>query len=233
MDAPLMFDERFYAFRSGLQSWVTAPSTEVADDLLVVRAGVRNRWQTKRGPVDNRRIIDWIVLDANISWFPNEDRDNFGEQLGLADFDFRWHVGDRLTLVSDGYFDFFDDGLQTISVGGFLTRPPRGSVYVGFRSIEGPLSSNVLSASYSYWMSPKWVSTLGATVDFGPTGNIGQRFSLTRIGESLLVTVGMNVDESKNNFGVNLMVEPRFLTSSRVAHSRGVDIPPAGYYGLE
>ena len=161
------FDERFYALRTGLQNWVTSPSTEIADDLMAVRLGAEQRWQTKRGPPDNRHIIDWITLDTNITFFPNANRDNFGQTAGLFDYDFRWHVGDRLTLVSDGIFDFFDQGQKIVTVGGFLTRPPRGSLYVGFRILEGPIDSKVLALSYTYWMSPKWVSSFGTSIDFG------------------------------------------------------------------
>ena len=59
---PMQFDERFYALRDGLQDWVTSPSTEIADDLTALRFGVEQRWQTKRGPPDDRHIIDWITL---------------------------------------------------------------------------------------------------------------------------------------------------------------------------
>ena len=99
-------------------------------------AGVEQRWQTKRGPADDRHIIDWITLDTNVTFFPDPNRDNFGQPVGLLDYDFRWHVGDRLTLVSDAIFDFFNQGQKIVSVGGFLTRPPRGSLYVGFRILK-------------------------------------------------------------------------------------------------
>ena len=56
-------------------------------------------------------------------------------------------------------------------------------------------------------------------------GNIGNSFTVTRIGESLLVSVGFNIDESKDNTGVNCAVQlGQFL---------GPAIPPAGLYGLE
>ena len=42
------FDERFYALRTGLQDWVTSPSTEIAGDLMALRLGADQRWQTKR-----------------------------------------------------------------------------------------------------------------------------------------------------------------------------------------
>jgi hypothetical protein len=232
-DIPLKFDERVFALRSGMQSWVTAPSTEIADDLVRTRIGLRQRWQTKRGLPGQERIIDWIVFDVEGVFFAEPDRDNFGQQLGLADYVFRWHLGDRLTLLSDGFADFFGDGLRTFTVGSVIRRPERGNLYLGYRSIEGPISSNILSGSVAYRMSEKWILTAGAAIDLSETGNIGQSFALTRIGESMLARVGFHVDESRGNVGVNLAIEPRFLPRNRLGRVGGVQIPPAGAYGLE
>jgi hypothetical protein len=230
---PPQFDERFYAVRSGLAGWVTSPATEIAEDLLALRLGVRQRWQTKRGMPGRERIIDWVTLDTHAVFFPEDDRDNFGEVLGLVDYDFRWHVGDRVTLLSQGYFDFFNDGAKVVSVGGFLSRPPRGSLYAGIHVLEGPFSNTVLSTSYTYRMSEKWVSSAGMSIDLGSQGNIGQRFSVTRIGESFLVSAGVNVDASRGNVGAHLAIEPRFLPKTRLGRAGGARIPVAGAYGLE
>ncbi|OHB76689.1 MAG: hypothetical protein A2W31_03075 [Planctomycetes bacterium RBG_16_64_10] len=230
---PPQFDPRFYALRTGLAGWVTAPVAEIADDLTAVRMGMRHRWQTKRGRPDARQILDWVTFDTNAVWFPDPDRDNFGADVGLVDYDLRWHAGDRLTLASDGGFDFFADGLRTVSLGGFLARPPRGSAYLGYRIFSGPFSSNVLNASYAYWMSPKWVSVLGTSIAFGSQGNVGQRFSVTRIGESLLVTLGFDYDASKDAVGVQFLVEPRFLPRTQLGALPGLQIPAAGAFGLE
>lgn len=230
---PLKFDERRFALRTGMQSWVTAPSKVIADDLSVVKLGVRQRWQTKRGLPGQERIVDWIVLDLEGSVFPDADRDNFGQQLGLLDYDFRWHIGDRFTLLSDGYADLFGEALRTFSLGGLITRPERGTLYLGMRSIEGPISSNIFNGSVSYRMSEKWILTAGTSVDFGEAGNIGQNLSVTRIGESALVRIGFNADRSRDNVGVTFAIEPRFLASSRLGRVGGVQIPPAGAYGLE
>ena len=230
---PPMFDDRFFAFRYGLQSWVTSPSTEIADDLLIWRSGIRQRWQTKRGFRGREQIIDWITLDMNGTLFPKPGRDNFGEDVGLLDYDFRWHVGDRLTLLSDGYFDVFSNGLRMVTMGAFLSRPPRGKIFVGFRSLEGPITSSVVATSLSYQMSPKWITRFGSSVDLSATGNIGQNLSFTRIGESFLVTAGFHVDVSRSNVGARLMIEPRFLPSSKTGRVGGVRIPPVGAFGLE
>ncbi len=230
---PRRFDERFYALRTGLGGWVTSPSTEVAGDMTALRMGMRHRWQTKRGMPGRRRILDWIVLDANATLFPKQDRDNFGESLGLLDYAFRWHVGDRLTFVSDGLFDFFRDGQQIVTLGGFLARPPRGSLYLGLRILEGPVQNHVFSFSYSYQMSPKWLSSFGTSVDFGDDGNIGQRFTITRIGESLLLSAGFTVDAIRDNVGVQFAVEPRFLPRNRLGGAGGGRVPLAGMFGLK
>ncbi|MBL7044202.1 MAG: LPS-assembly protein LptD [Pirellulaceae bacterium] len=229
---PVEFDERYYALRTGMQSWVTAPSTEIADDLTVIQAGVRQRWQTKRGFPGQERIIDWIVFDLEGSFFPNPDRDNFGEEVGLLKYDFRWHVGDRFTVLSDGFADVFHDGLRTFSLGGMLSRPFRGNVYAGFRSIEGPISSNIFSAAVNYRMSEKWIMNAGGAIDLGATGNIGERITFTRIGESILLRVGFNVDHSRGNVGVAFAIEPRFLSGS-LGQVGGVPISPVGAFGVE
>lgn len=230
---PIQFDERFYAVRTGIAGNVTSPVTEIAEDLTLLRLGMQQRLQTKRGLPGQRRIIDWVTMDTNLSFFPNKDRDNFGEPVGLLDYDLRWHVGDRVTLVSDGTFDFFTAGQQIVSVGGFLNRPPRGNLYLGFYYLEGPFSSQVLSASYSYRMSPKWVSSFGTSVDVGGNGNIGQFLALTRIGESFLTSFGFTSDASKDNIGVTLAIEPRFLPQTRLGRAGGAEVARVGLDRLE
>ena len=227
------FDQRFFAFRSGMQNWVTSPTTEIADDLTALRLGMRHRWQTKRGGAGRQHIVDWLTIDSNITYFPDPDRDNFGQDVGLLDYDVRWHLGDRFTVVSDGFADFFGDGLRTVSGGVILNRPTKGNAYIGVRSITGPIESNALLASYSYRMSEKWISSAGAAFDFTDNGNIGQSLSITRIGESLLVTTGVNVDSSKDNVGFIFAIEPRFLPKLNLTSRTGIEVPPAGAFGVE
>ena len=230
---PFRFDPRSFAFRSLLQRNVSSPSTEVADDLLAISLGVNQRWQTKRGVPGNQRIIDWITLDVGATIFPKTERDNFGAPLGALNYDFRFHVGDRVSILSDGYFDFFGQGLRTGSIGVLATRPEVGNIYVGFRSIEGPISSNVVSSNYTYRMSDKWIVSAGSSFDLGPAGNLGQRLVFTRIGESFLMNFGINSDVSRKSVGFVFGLQPRFYTQSRATVLGGVPLPPVGARGLE
>ena len=225
------FDERFYAVRRGIMDWVTGP-TEIADDLTVVRLGLDQRWQTKRGISGQEHILDWITLDANMEIFPSPEQ-NFNQTAGMFDYDFHWFAGDRLTFLSYGGADFFSDGQRWNTAGTFLSRPPRGSIYLGLNSFEGPISSEVITASYTYRMTDKWLSTFGTSFDLRSEGNIGENFRLTRVGESFLFTVGANVDVSRGNFGFSVALIPRFLGHSQSVTRGQVDLPPAGLYGLE
>ncbi|MEX2091482.1 MAG: organic solvent tolerance protein OstA, partial [Pirellulales bacterium] len=227
------FDPRFWAIRSGIQDDVSATSMELVDDLAAVRFGMRHRLQTKRGAAGEERIVDWMTFDSNATWFPDPNRDNFGQDIGLIDYDWRWHLGDRFSILSDGAADTFGNGFKTVSLGGLINRPMVGNAYLGFRAMDGPFQANLVIGSVNYRMSSKWIGSANGSIDLGNSGNIGQSFYVSRIGESLIATVGANYDQSKSDVGFSFMVEPRFLPKLNVTRRTGIEVPPPGAYGLE
>ena len=68
---------------------------------------------------------------------------------------------------------------------------------------------------------------------FGGLGTLGETLTLTRIGESFLISAAFNVDNTRDNVGATLYIEPRFLPRTRFGRSTGLDVPLAGQYGLE
>ena len=135
--------------------------------------------------------------------------------------------------MSDGYFDFFDDGLRSVSAGVRTSRPGRGDWFIGLLSLEGPISSTVVFSSVDYRINDKWILSGTNTYDFGSAGNIGQAYGLTRIGESFLVRLGVNVDSGRDNVSTGFSIEPRFWPSRRLGRLGGALIPPPGAEGLE
>jgi hypothetical protein len=230
---PDQLDSRAYAIRQGMQRYVTAASKEVVEDQMQFRVGLDQRWQTKRGVPGRERITDLIEFDVEGILFPNPDRDNFGQTVGALNYDARFHVGDRVSLLSDGYADLFDQGLRTLSGGIMLTRPGRGDWYVGLTAIRGPVETLVANTNFNYRLNEKWIIASGSTFDFDEVGNVGNSASITRIGESFLTQVGLNVDVSRSNTSLFFSVEPRFLPLRRLGQLGGMAIPPAGLYGLE
>lgn len=207
---PPEFDPRFYAVRYGAGTWVTDPYHELVDDQQALRLGWNHRLQTKVGPPERQRIKDWMTLDLGVTVFPDADRDNFGETFGLLSSRYAWRVGDRTTILASSLTDFFDNAQNLWSVGVLSQRSQRGALYFGLRNIDGgPLDSQILTASYIYKMSDKWMSRMSTAYDLGENQNRGQSLTVTRIGEWLLLHIGANFDASKNNVGIAIAVEPR------------------------
>lgn len=209
---PPWFDPRNYAVRSAAATSVTAPYHELVANQHVLALGWNHRLQTKVGPPDRLRLKDWMTLDLGANFYPAANRDNFGEDFGLLSARYAWNVGDRTTLLANTLNDTFDGGQQIWNLGVLTQRSYRGSLYVGLRQIRGAsLDSEILTASYSYVMTPdKWVSTMFTAYDLAENRNRGQSLTVTRIGESFLFHVGVNFDASKDNVGFSFSVEPKF-----------------------
>ena len=208
---PVRFDERYYAIRQGLIAGnVTSPSTELVDDQRLIRLGWNNRWQTKRGPAGNRRVVDWITLNAGMNMYPKQS-ENFGKFLGLIDYDACWQIGDRFAVVSSGLYDVWGTGQKITRVGVQRKRPGLSSCYLGIDRLSGPIDSTYLNFGLTYRSSEKWGFGFSNSFDISEGYNIGQKLSISRIGESFVVTVGASRNESKDNWGVNLSVEPVFF----------------------
>ena len=207
---PPTFAPRGYAVRTGAGTSVTAPYHELVDDLHVLRLGWRHRWQTKVGPPDRVRIKDWMTLDLEASLFPDEMRDNFGEDFGLLGARYRWNVGERTSLLANALFDTFTPNQQIVNLGVLSQRSQRGSIYLGLRQVKGgAVDSQIATATYSYLMSPKWVSSFSTAYDIAENRNRGQTVTISRVGGDWIFHLGVNYDSSKNNAGIGFTIEPR------------------------
>lgn len=209
---PAIYDPRTYAVRAGAGTGVTVPYHELVDSQHVVRLGWHHRWQTKVGPPERQRIIDWMELDLGAALFPDPDQDNFGEELGLLSARYAWHLSARTSVLANAIYDVFDGGQEVWNVGVLSQRSARGSVYVGFRQVQtSAVDSQLLTGSFSYVLTPKkWITTFGTSFDVAEGLDRGQSLTVTRIGEYFLLHFGAAYDRSRNNVGVALSLEPKF-----------------------
>lgn len=210
-NVPAIFDPRFYAVRTGAGRSVSDPYHELIDDQQVARLAWRHRLQTKVGPPQRLRIKDWMTLDLEAAYFPEPERDNFGEEFGLLAARYQWFIGDRTSFLANSSYDLFDNAPQLWNIGVNSQRSERGSIYLGLRQVRGGgvLDSQIGIVSMSYQMSPKWVSTFGTAFDIKESRNVGQSLTVTRVGADFLLHLGANYDESKGNAGFQIAVEPR------------------------
>ena len=82
-------------------------TTDVQASINTVQLGVHQRLQTKRGPIGRRRIVDFMTLDATTTYFPTANRDNFGTPWGQTMYNYQWYLGDRTSIVCQGWFEFW------------------------------------------------------------------------------------------------------------------------------
>src|ERR1700685_3546360 len=109
---PMQYDPRFLLLRRAV-SPITG-TTDIQASMETLQFGLHQRLQTKRGPAGRRRIIDYVVLDVNANYFPHSQRDNFGPPFGQNTYNFEWYIGDRTSIVSYGWFEFFNVGGQPL-----------------------------------------------------------------------------------------------------------------------
>ena len=209
---PAEFNTRNYALRNGAGLWTSAPYHEVADDFQALRFSFRDRLQTKVGPADAPRIRDWMTWEYGATFFPNAERDNFGEDFGLLYNRYSWNLSDRTTVLANANWDLFNPAQNLWSVGFLSQRSLRGSVYLGFRQVKATdyLDSQTLIASYSYQMSPKWISTASFAYDVAETELRGTSLTVSRVGLDWILHFGFGYDVSKDNVGLGVSFEPRF-----------------------
>jgi len=212
---PLTNEPRFYAIRNQTGMAVTAPWHELVDDFHAATFAIRQRLQTKVGPPESPKIIDWMTFDVATSFFPNRDRDNFGEHFGLLTGDYRWNLGAETSFLAHAQTDFYDGAQHLWNAGIRSRRNDRGTFYFGYQQVQGArINSQFINATASYKMSPKWIASATTSYDLGESRNVGQTFMVTRVGADFLVHVGGTVDASKGNTGIGISVEPRFISRS-------------------
>jgi lipopolysaccharide export system protein LptA len=215
---PPQFESRFYAVRTGSALDVTNPANELLDDQQFLTLSMHQRLQTKVGPPDRLRIRDWMTLDLSATYFPNANRDDFGAPWGLLTANYAWNISQRTSILANALYDTFSGGEQLWNVGIMSQRSERGSVYLGLAQVKGTqaLDSDILTATYSYQMSQKWISTVGTAYDLAEHRNVGQSFTITRVGLDFLFHVAGSYDVSTGNVSFAVAIEPRIgnLSSS-------------------
>lgn len=204
-----LYNPQVYAIRR-----LVANRLDTLDDIDVLQADLRQRWQTKRGYPGQQHVVDWMTLDVSASWFPNKQRDNFGESFAFVEYDWLWNVGDRTALVSSGWVDPIEHGPRVYTVGAYLDRPDRTTFFLGYRHID-PINSRAVTAAVGYVFSPKYAMSASSLYDFGTNQSLSNTLMFTRIGSDLSLSLGITYNALTNNFGVLLEILPNVVPVAR------------------
>ena len=210
-----LFDPQRYAIRNLIMSRI-----DTRDTVEVLQMDLRQRWQTKRGLPGAQHIVDWMTLDLSASYFPNSARDNFGYGFAFLKYDWLWHIGDRTSLFSDGWYDPIPHGPRIYTFGATTNRPDGTQFSLSYRQLD-PLNSRNVLATMSYSFSPKYSFTLATGYDFG--NNIQfNTFMVTRTGTDVQVSLGLTYNSVVNTLNFTFTIFPNLLPASkRVAGGLG------------
>ena len=235
---PAQYDPRFLILRRAL-SPITG-TNDIQATIETLKLGIHQRLQTKRGQEGKRHINDYMVFDLDTTYFPNAARDNFNKPFGQNFYNYEWYLGDRTSFLSYGWFEFFKIGgnpttvnknnlrndpfgLHIITSGISITRIPKGNLFIGYTIVNtGPISTSALNTSYSYWLSPKWFGTSGASYDFGNDLLLGASGSVTRIGADYLTSVGLTVSPLQHSYQFVFEISPRLSPNIRAGSASGL-----------
>ncbi len=202
-----LFDPQMYAVRTLLANQV-----DTLDDIDVLQLDIRQRWQTKQGFPGSENVVDWMVLDLSASIFPQANRDNFGQPIGLLQYDWLWNVGDRTAVFSNGWFEPESGGPRVFNIGATISRPDKSSFTLSYRQID-PLDSKAVIGAVTYPLSAKYAITGSVMYDFGVNTQVNT-IMLTRIGTDLRFSFGFSYNSILNNFGVMMEIVPNMFPSS-------------------
>jgi hypothetical protein len=202
------FDPQLFALRK-----LVLNKIDTLDSIDEVQLGIRQRWQTKRGFPGQQHIIDWMTLDVQASFFPQPNRDNFGEVVNFVEYNWSWSIGDRTTLFSSGWFDPHEGGGRVVTIGAELNRPDRSSLYIAYNQID-PLESKQVLGAVTIPFSAKYSLTASSAYDFGVNSQINA-LTVTRTGTDLMVTLGFTYNSILNNFGFVFEVYPNLLPANK------------------
>ena len=221
---PFPYDPRHLILRQTL-SPITG-TTDVQASIETVQLGVHQRLQTKRGPIGRRRIVDYMTLDASTTYFPDGRPRQLRHALGPGHVQLpvvhrrsdqhrlrrlvRFLQAGRQHAAGQSVTGYNPNGLNIITSGISISRPPRSNVYLGYSIIDtGPIKTSAINVSISYWLSPKWYGTFSESYDFGDAVSLGTMFAFTRIGADYLTTIGLSVDPQRASYTFAFQITPR------------------------
>lgn len=212
-----IFDPQRVAIRRAVDNKV-----DTLDSLQVLQLGMNQRLQTKRGFPGSEHTVDWMTLDLSMSVYPDKERDNFGESTAFLEYAFLWHLGDRTSLASAGWYDPFDVGTRYMNVGINFNRPDGTNFFLSYRHTD-PIDSRALTASVSYNLSRKYSVVYFGSYDFGTNTSLSNQLNFARVGTDTTVVFGFSYNALVNNFGFQFAIVPNIaaLTTGQVTQGTG------------
>ncbi len=193
---------------------------ETIDAFYGAAAGVRQTWQTKRGPPGNQRTVDLLTLNLEVGAFGDTDeRRDFSngwvdplrpEQSRTRNYlagDLVYRLSDSTSLLYDFNFDLNDRSFDRHNVSLTIERNPRLAYVLGAR-YAGDLDMSLVGGGFNYKLNEKHITAMRAWFDVD-TGRLGEvTFSYIRKLPRWYVGLNLEYDQVDDDFSVSLSLWP-------------------------
>ena len=192
---------------------------------------LRNRWQTKRGPADDRRSVDFLTADIDFNIFPG----NAGLNAAKEDFielNSKWQVNEYFALTSNRTrYNLEQSQFDVINAGFDLTywQPIRINYSHDFiRGADGAMTHSISVVKLAYqpeWS--RWRVEIQQNYDFKGDKtvngvkrpkNLGTILAVSRDLHCWLLTLAVEYTKGKKAGGTTFRVQlqPKFLSANPV-----------------
>ena len=161
--------------------------------------------------------VGMMMIFSSYGWEEGSDGQMWEEELRLAEiaadsgFDCLWSAEHHFNDYS-----FVPDNLHLMTH--LAAKYP--NIDVGTAAVILP------------WHDPLRVAEDAAVLDLLSNGRLRLGFG-RGLARREFETFGISMDESRDNLGIHLSIEPRFLASRRFSRKTGLELLPVGAYGLE
>ena len=217
--------DRLYPFNEGIEEHVRR--------LDGGTVGVRQLWQTKRGPADDRHTVDWLRLNISGSVFNNGETDlpadgryffhrpEHSMARNAINAEAAWHASDSTTVLADANYDTDSGELGRGNIGVAISRDPRLRYYLGLRTISA-VDSAMGTFGLNYKISRKYSLNFFEQYDFDFDGgqNEATSLSLVRKFPRLYAAFTFVYDRTQNDVGLVISIWPEGVEEVRIGGSK-------------
>ena len=213
------------------------PGTELKsgpEEFQAVKVGVRQRWQTYRGPEDGRHVAELARLNVWGLFFngtrpptrPADGRlffDRPEESLtrNAVNGDLAVNISDATAVLGDMNYDLNDREIGLANFGLAVQREPRLRYYAGLRYAED-LESFVGTLGLYYQINPKYQFSAFQQYDLEFNGgeNLVTEISVLRKFPRWYMGVSLVIDRAADDVGVLLTLWPQGVPEFRIGGPR-------------
>lgn len=199
-------------------------------DGTVVRAGVRNTWQTQRGPAGRKRSVDWITLSTDFIWSTSEvdEESPYGrfiesepELSNLGRFfnaDLVWHLTDAVSLSSNWLYNTQDGSTARTSIGAIIDHGDGFWSFFEYRDLA-EIEATRFNFGAGYELTTKYALTGEFIYDLDDERIQTFQTRITRRFPQWTIEAGFDFDNISDAVGFGIVLRPAGFGAERRLHT--------------